>query len=78
MPVAYIPCRLHRLNSDITQNYSVTKRLKADKDRLERECAQEQEKHRQTHGKVKMLSAKLKTEKEEVSVNSSPHNLEFR
>ena len=42
------------------------RRLKQDRERLEREVAQEKEKHRQTHNKHKTLAAKIKIDKDEV------------
>ena len=43
------------------------RRLKQDRERLEREVAQEKEKHRQTHNKHKTMATKLKLDKDEVS-----------
>ncbi|KAL4236522.1 Afadin- and alpha-actinin-binding protein [Mactra antiquata] len=57
--------RVHRLSCDSTENQSVIRRLKTDKERLEKEVAQEKERHRQTHSKLKGLSTKLKHEKDE-------------
>ena len=42
------------------------RRLKQDRERLEREVAQEKEKHRQTHNKHKTMATKLKLDKDEV------------
>ena len=64
----YFPFRLHRVSSDMTENQSVVRRLKSDRERLEREVAQEKEKHRQTHNKHKTLVAKIKIDKDEVFV----------
>ena len=63
----YIFCvRVHRISCDASENQSVIRRLKNDKERLERSIAQEKEQHRQTHNKVKTVTAKLKAEKDEV------------
>ena len=62
--------RLHRVSSDLTENQSVIRRLKQDRERLEREVAQEKEKHRQTHNKHKTLAAKIKIDKDEVKLDS--------
>lgn len=58
--------RIHRVSCDASENQSVIRRLKNDKERLERTIAQEKEQHRQTHNKIKNLSTKLKTEKDEL------------
>lgn len=57
---------MHRVNCDVTEDQTVIRRLKCEKERLEKEIAQEQEKYRQTHNKIKNLSGKLKSEKDEV------------
>ena len=44
----------------------MVRRLKTDRERLEREVAQEKEKHRQTLNKHKTLVAKIKIDKDEV------------
>ena len=44
------------------------RRLKQDRERLEREVAQEKEKHRQTHNKHKTIATKLKLDKDEVKL----------
>ncbi|KAH3832128.1 hypothetical protein DPMN_105405, partial [Dreissena polymorpha] len=57
---------LHRSTCDNTESQTLLRRLRGDKERLERDLAQEQEKHRQTHSKIKNITAKLKAEKDEL------------
>ncbi|XP_064605770.1 afadin- and alpha-actinin-binding protein B-like [Liolophura sinensis] len=58
--------RYHRLLSDLDQSQTLQARLKADLDQSQRQCAQCQEKERQQSAKNRTLTAKLKSEKEEV------------
>lgn len=58
--------RYHRMLSDLDQSQTLQARLKADLDQSQRQCAQCQEKERQQSAKNRTLTAKLKSEKEEV------------
>lgn len=53
----------------MTENQTVIRRLKQDRERLEREIAQEKEQHRQIQNKHKNLAAKIKIDKDEVTCN---------
>ncbi|WAR23383.1 LOW QUALITY PROTEIN: ADIPB-like protein, partial [Mya arenaria] len=58
--------RLHQSSCDVTEQQTCIRRLRSDKERLEKELAQEAEKSRQAKNKTRSLTAMLKTEKDEL------------
>ncbi|KAK3585013.1 hypothetical protein CHS0354_024927 [Potamilus streckersoni] len=57
--------RCHRVSSDLRLTQNTINRMQQEKDKLEGEVAQEKEKHRQMASKNKILTDKLKMEREE-------------
>lgn len=58
--------RVHRTTGELDHYQSMNLRLKNANEKLEKEIAREEEKHRQLVNKQKTLSSKYKAEREEV------------
>ena len=63
------PCRLHRTECDLRETQNAQNRLKITLEQFQRELAVMQEKERQLNNKNKLLTSKLKAERDEVLVN---------
>ena len=59
-------CRFHRSECDLRETQNAHNRLKATLEQFQRELALMQEKERQLNNRIKLLTSKLKAEKDEV------------
>jgi uncharacterized protein YlxW (UPF0749 family) len=68
MSILFIIYRLHRVTSELDHYQAMNQRFKTENEKLDKENGREQEKYRQLINKQKAFSSKLKTEREEVTI----------